>query len=71
MDNLMSACEHYGFFYLDLTSKEAGNMMQDLEDLRSLMKVWFKQPVSSKMETPTISNAHGYVTCSNCEAKGD
>ncbi|EMD94524.1 hypothetical protein COCC4DRAFT_148663 [Bipolaris maydis ATCC 48331] len=60
MENLISACEHYGFFYLDLTSNEAGNMMQDLKDLRILMKDWFKQPVSTKMKTPTISNAHGY-----------
>lgn len=60
MENLVSACEHYGFFYLDLTSKEAGNMMKDLEDLRILMKDWFKQSVKSKMNTPTISNAHGY-----------
>jgi isopenicillin N synthase-like dioxygenase len=64
MENLISACEHYGFFYLDLTSKEAGNMMQDLEDLRILMNDWFKQPVASKMKTPTISNAHGYEICS-------
>ena len=32
MDNLMPACEHFGFCHLDLTFKEAGNMMQDLED---------------------------------------
>jgi isopenicillin N synthase-like dioxygenase len=59
MDNLMSACEHYGFFYLDLTCKESGNMFKDLEDLRVLMEDWFKQPVVSKLKTPTISNAHG------------
>ena len=60
MDNLMSACEHYGFFYLDLTCRESANMFQDLDDLRLLMGDWFKQPLVSKLKTPTISNAHGY-----------
>ncbi|KAJ8118887.1 hypothetical protein OPT61_g232 [Boeremia exigua] len=60
MSKLMSACEHYGFFYLDLTSVGASNMMKDLDDLRVLMGDWFKQPVTSKLKTPTISNSHGY-----------
>lgn len=59
ISSLISACEHYGFFYLDLTGKGSGKMLEDLERLRALMKDWFNQPQDVKMETETLSNAHG------------
>lgn len=59
MSKLMSACEHYGFFYLDLNSEDCSDMLRDLEGLQALMKDWFKKSQAEKLETVTVSHAHG------------
>jgi isopenicillin N synthase-like dioxygenase len=57
--NLLSACEDYGFFYLDLRNWESGTMLQNLEALWPIMMQWFGQPFEEKLKTETISDAHG------------
>jgi isopenicillin N synthase-like dioxygenase len=57
--NLLSACEDYGFFYLDLRDWESGKMLKALEATWVIMKQWFGQPLEEKMKTETISDAHG------------
>lgn len=59
--NLLSACEHHGFFYLDLRDWESGRMLQSLEATWRIMKPWFDQPLMDKLKTETISDAHGYI----------
>ncbi|EEU34671.1 uncharacterized protein NECHADRAFT_44650 [Fusarium vanettenii 77-13-4] len=58
--NLLSACEHHGFFYLDLRDWESGRMLQSLEASWRIMKPWFDQPLVDKLKTETISDAHGF-----------
>lgn len=56
---LVASCEHYGFFYLDLNGKGSRDMLQNLDQLRALMKEWFAQPLEKKLQTETLSNSHG------------
>lgn len=56
---LLSACENYGFFYLDLRDWESGTMLQSLEATWRIMKQWFNKPLEEKLKTETISDAHG------------
>jgi isopenicillin N synthase-like dioxygenase len=58
LKELTTACEHHGFFYLDLTDKGSGKMFRDLSKLRIIMKDWFAQPLSSKLKTESISLSH-------------
>ncbi|KAH7026710.1 uncharacterized protein B0I36DRAFT_366237 [Microdochium trichocladiopsis] len=57
---LVEACERDGFFYLDLSGWDSGDMLTSLQAAGALMKEWFKQPLDKKMATETISDAHGY-----------
>ncbi|KAF1955101.1 Clavaminate synthase-like protein [Byssothecium circinans] len=57
---MIAACEHYGFFYLDLNQDGGREMLKNLEYLRSVMFDWFNQSLPTKMETITHSYAHGY-----------
>ncbi|KAF9770290.1 hypothetical protein IL306_012192 [Fusarium sp. DS 682] len=58
--NLLSACEDHGFFYLDLRDWESGKMLKTLEATWAIMKPWFDQPLEEKLNTETISDAHGF-----------
>lgn len=57
--DLLSACEEYGFFYLDLRGWESGAVLQNLDATWQVMKPWFSQPLELKLKTETISDAHG------------
>ncbi|KAJ6437218.1 multidrug resistance protein fnx1 [Purpureocillium lavendulum] len=57
--NLVSACEVYGFFYLDVRDWESGRILQELDATWRVMKPWFDQPLEDKLGTETISDAHG------------
>lgn len=60
---LTSACENYGFFYLDLTDRACSRVIDDLHQLKQIMTSWFSQPTEKKIrETETLSNAHGSVS---------
>lgn len=61
MQTLLRACERDGFFYLDLRSPGSGKLWSDLEQVGSLAKAWFDQPLETKLKTPTLSLAHGSV----------
>lgn len=56
---MISACQRDGFFYLNLLDKGSDKMFKDLDNLTQIMKDWFAQPVESKLQTETVSNAHG------------
>ena len=56
---LVNACEHEGFFYLNLVGKGSNKMFRDLERLNEIMRDWFAQPLTEKTRMETISNAHG------------
>ncbi|CAD6582499.1 MAG: hypothetical protein ASARMPREDX12_000959 [Alectoria sarmentosa] len=57
---LVNACEHEGFFYLNLVGKGSNKMFRDLERLNEIMRDWFAQPLTEKTRMETISNAHGF-----------
>lgn len=59
MHKLRKACEHYGFFYLDLTGAGSGKFFENLETLDGLMKTWFAQSLEAKLKTESISLSHG------------
>ena len=56
---LMKACERDGFFYLDLQGKTSDKLWKDLDDVGTLTKRWFAQSRDAKLETPSVSLAHG------------
>lgn len=56
---MISACQTDGFFYLNLLDKGSDKMFKDLDNLTQIMKDWFAQPADSKLQTETVSNAHG------------
>ena len=62
---LVAACEKDGFFYLDLTDPSSSKLFRDLGVLDGVVREWFAQPLSEKMKTVTVSNAHGSVIL-NC-----
>lgn len=59
---LMKACERDGFFYLDLQGLGSGQLWKDLDQAGKLTRNWFAQPRETKLETPTLSLAHGYAS---------
>lgn len=59
---LIESCEKDGFFYLDLKSSASQKFWSDLQTIDNTTKEWFKQPVEKKLETPTVSLAHGQVS---------
>ena len=59
VQTLLKACERDGFFYLDLRSLGSEKLWQDLDQLSQITKRWFAQPAEEKLQTPTLSLAHG------------
>ena len=45
---LLSVCQNYGFFYLNMTSDP--ELCQLWEDMLSIMKGYFEQPLDIKMQ---------------------
>ncbi|KAL6918433.1 hypothetical protein ACHAPO_008383 [Fusarium lateritium] len=62
---LIESCEKDGFFYLDLKSAASQKFWVDLQTIDHTTKEWFKQPVEKKLETPTVSLAHGFKAVGN------
>ncbi|RGP61348.1 2og-fe oxygenase family [Fusarium longipes] len=62
---LLKACERDGFSYLDLQSSSSGKLWKDLGHAGEIAKRWFSQPLETKLETPTISLAHGFKATGN------
>ncbi|KAJ3572847.1 hypothetical protein NPX13_g4913 [Xylaria arbuscula] len=61
MDNLMSAIQTVGFFYLDLSDKYSEGMLKNLEKCSSVMEDWFNEPDTVKSQYKTVSMAsHGF-----------
>lgn len=58
---LLSACETYGFFYLDLHDWKAGEMVRDRDATDAVLEEWFRLPLEVKEKTETLSDAHGYA----------
>lgn len=59
LQRLIQSCEKDGFFYLDLQSAGSEKFWKDLYDIDRTTKEWFQQPAEKKLETPTVSLAHG------------
>ena len=60
ISKLMSACEHVGFFYLDISDRYSAPMLKNLEGVTSVMRDWFAQPDTVKRKELAISMAsHG------------
>lgn len=55
---LLSACQTQGFFYLDLTSDP--ELCKQWQDLLSVMKEYFTQPLDIKMQDAKGSDNTGY-----------
>lgn len=62
LTTLLKACERDGFFYLDLQGSGSGKLWKDLDRVGEIAKRWFAQPAEVKLETPTLSLAHGFVS---------
>lgn len=54
---LLQACQKQGFFYLDLTSDT--ELCKQWEDLLSVSKQYFTQPLEVKMRDAKGSDNHG------------
>jgi isopenicillin N synthase-like dioxygenase len=59
LKRLIQSCDNEGFFYLDLQSAASQKFWVDLYNIDRTTKEWFQQPVEKKLETPTVSLAHG------------
>ncbi|PTB42732.1 hypothetical protein M441DRAFT_166247 [Trichoderma asperellum CBS 433.97] len=55
---LLNACQTYGFLYLDLTSDS--ELCKQWEDMLSVIKQYFKQPLEVKMQDARGSDNYGY-----------
>jgi isopenicillin N synthase-like dioxygenase len=60
LSKLLAAAEEVGFFYLDLTDDASRDLLETLDELKSVMADWFAQPEAIKMKTPLVTKAHGY-----------
>lgn len=58
---LIYACERDGFFYIDLQNPSSVNFWSDLFRVDEITKKWFALPEDVKLQTPTVSLAHGYA----------
>jgi isopenicillin N synthase-like dioxygenase len=58
---LLSACETYGFFYLDLHDWKSGEIVRDRDATDVILEEWFRLPLEVKEKTETLSDAHGYA----------
>ncbi|EWY99890.1 hypothetical protein FOYG_03819 [Fusarium oxysporum NRRL 32931] len=65
LQRLIQSCEKDGFFYLDLQSAGSEKFWKDLYDIDRTTKEWFQQPAEKKLETPTVSLAHGFKAIGN------
>ncbi|KAK2603586.1 hypothetical protein QQS21_004266 [Conoideocrella luteorostrata] len=65
LQKLLRACERDGFFYLDLQGVGSERLWKDLDQLSGITRRWFDQPRAVKMDTPTVSLAHGYKATGN------
>ncbi|GJP96635.1 hypothetical protein CBS147343_1626 [Aspergillus niger] len=55
---LLSVCQNYGFFYLNMTSDP--ELCQLWEDMLSIMKGYFEQPLDIKMQDARNDDNFGY-----------
>lgn len=60
---LLGVCQNYGFFYLNMTSDP--ELCQLWEDMLSIMKEYFEQPLDIKMQDARNDDNFGYVTSPN------
>lgn len=60
LSTLLSVCDNYGFFYLDLRNYDSGTMLKNYETAGQVVKKWVNQPLEEKLKTETISDSHGY-----------
>lgn len=58
--NLVHACERDGFFYVDLNNPTSAKFWENLTRVDKITKEWFASPEEEKLQTPTVSLAHGY-----------
>ncbi|KAI3319051.1 hypothetical protein HD806DRAFT_510796 [Xylariaceae sp. AK1471] len=65
LKRLLAACERDGFFYLDLKGAGSESFWEDLREVDQITKQWFSQPADVKLETPTVSLAHGFKAVGN------
>jgi len=65
LKRLVQSCEQEGFFYLDLQSAASQKFWVDLYNIDNTTKKWFQQPIEKKLETPTVSLAHGFKAVGN------
>ncbi|GKU11748.1 unnamed protein product, partial [Fusarium langsethiae] len=65
LKRLIQSCEEDGFFYLDLKSAASQKFWVDLHNIDRTTKEWFKQPIEKKLQTPTVSLAHGFKAVGN------
>ncbi|KAL5341214.1 Clavaminate synthase-like protein [Aspergillus crustosus] len=56
--NLLAACRDYGFFYLNLTSDP--ELVKLWDDLLSIIKAYFEQPLEIKMQDARGDDNYGY-----------
>lgn len=62
---LIYACERDGFFYIDLQNPSSVNFWSDLFRVDEITKKWFALPEDVKLQTPTVSLAHGFKAVGN------
>lgn len=55
--NLLSACRSHGFFYLNLTSDP--KLLKLWEDMLTIVKQYFEQPLEVKMQDARGSDNYG------------
>jgi isopenicillin N synthase-like dioxygenase len=62
---LLDACQHQGFFYLDLAGSDAAQGLEDRLKALSLTKEWFDRPLEEKMKLRQDSVTKGFVASVN------
>ncbi|RDW58815.1 hypothetical protein BP6252_13291 [Coleophoma cylindrospora] len=60
IERLLSACQTYGFFYLNLATPTSNQLIQDWEGLLEFMEAYFHQPLEKKMIDDRKSDTHGF-----------
>ncbi|KAI0388512.1 2OG-Fe(II) oxygenase family oxidoreductase [Xylariaceae sp. FL0594] len=60
LEKLLDACQHQGFFYLDLAGSDAAQGLEDRLKALSLTKEWFDRPLEEKMKLRQDSVTKGY-----------
>ena len=59
VEKLLSACQTYGFFYLNLVTPESDQVVRDWKGVLEFMDMYFDQPLEKKMLDDRKSDTYG------------